>query len=195
MIYTVTLNPAIDRELTVPLIEFDEVLRATESRIDYGGKGFNVSRMLTALGAQTVALAFGGGRAGVVLREGLEGLGIGTDFVEISGETRTNVSIVTRDRGHYVKVNEPGPTIAEDERAALAAQVRARARGGDWWVLAGSLPPGVAPAFYADLIHDIQAAGARVLLVNRNFGCGSSYFSDYRKFTVDTSTTYSTPSS
>jgi fructose-1-phosphate kinase PfkB-like protein len=50
MIYTLTLNPALDRELTVPMVAFDEVLRATESRVDYGGKGFNVSRMLAAAG-------------------------------------------------------------------------------------------------------------------------------------------------
>jgi fructose-1-phosphate kinase PfkB-like protein len=54
MIYTVTLNPALDRELTVPDLAFDEVLRATALRIDYGGKGFNVSRALAALGAESV---------------------------------------------------------------------------------------------------------------------------------------------
>ena len=42
MIYTLTLNPAVDRELTVPEMEFDSVLRASESRVDFGGKGFNV---------------------------------------------------------------------------------------------------------------------------------------------------------
>jgi len=46
MIYTLTLNPAVDRELTVPAMEFDSVLRASESRVDFGGKGFNVSRLL-----------------------------------------------------------------------------------------------------------------------------------------------------
>ena len=45
MIYTLTLNPAVDRELTVPAMEFDSVLRASESRVDFGGKGFNVSRL------------------------------------------------------------------------------------------------------------------------------------------------------
>ena len=44
MIYTLTLNPALDRELTVPAFAFDQVLRANAVRVDYGGKGFNVSR-------------------------------------------------------------------------------------------------------------------------------------------------------
>ena len=80
MIFTVTLNPAIDRELVVPAIEFDTVLRATAARVDFGGKGFNVSRMLASLGAESVALGFAGGAAGEQLRDGLEALSIATDF-------------------------------------------------------------------------------------------------------------------
>src|SRR3954451_24411287 len=112
MIYTVTLNPALDRELTVPALVFDDVLRATETRVDCGGKGFNVSRMLAALGAESIALGFAGGHTGAMLRDGLAALGIETDFVQIGGETRTNVSIVMTNDGHYVKVNEAGPTIS-----------------------------------------------------------------------------------
>ncbi len=55
MIYTLTLNPAVDRELTVPAMEFDFVLRASESRVDFGGKGFNVSRLLKGLEASSTA--------------------------------------------------------------------------------------------------------------------------------------------
>ena len=164
MIYTVTLNPAVDRELTVPAIVFDDVLRATEVRQDYGGKGFNVSRMLRSLGADSVAIGFAGGSPGRFLRDGLESLGIATDFVEIAGETRTNVSIVPADHGPHIKVNEAGPTISGAEQQALRELVRARAKTGDWWVLAGSLPPGVAATIYAELIRDIEAAGASVVV-------------------------------
>jgi 1-phosphofructokinase family hexose kinase len=164
MIYTVTLNPALDRELTVPALEYDEVLRATSSRVDFGGKGFNVSRMLASLGTPSVALGFAGGRTGDALREGLEQLGIATEFVPIAGETRTNISIVPHDHARHIKVNEPGPAITDSERAALVERVRTLARPGDWWVLAGSLPPGLAPGLYAELIDIIQSAGARVLL-------------------------------
>ena len=55
MIYTLTLNPAVDRELTVPALEFDTVLRASAWQVDFGGKGFNVSRMLKSLGSDSVA--------------------------------------------------------------------------------------------------------------------------------------------
>src|SRR5690349_20087755 len=106
MIYTVTLNLALDRELTIPAFDFGQVLRATDSRVDCGGKGFNVSRMLAALGATSIALGFAGGHTGATLRDGLAALGIETDFVWIAGETRTNVSIVTAHDGRHIKVNE-----------------------------------------------------------------------------------------
>jgi len=163
-IYTLTLNPAVDSELTVPEIEFDTVLRASAWRVDFGGKGFNVSRMLRSLDTPSTALGFAGGKGGELLRDGLEALGIGTDFVWVSGETRTNISIVPAAHDRYIKANEPGPTISADEQEALFEKVRELSQSGDWWVLAGSLPPGVATDFYAQLIEIIQSAGAKVIL-------------------------------
>lgn len=164
MIYTLTLNPAIDRELTVPDIVFDTVLRASDCRTDAGGKGFNVSRMLMALGAQSTAVAFAGGHNGDVLKQELQRLGIATDFVAVNGETRVNISIVTPKNAHYVKVNEAGPKIGPDEQAAMIAKVRQLARPDDWWVVSGSLPPGAPSDFYATLVRLIRAAGAKVAL-------------------------------
>ncbi|MFN8595728.1 MAG: 1-phosphofructokinase [Anaerolineae bacterium] len=164
MIYTVTLNPALDRELTVPAIQYDEVLRATEVRIDYGGKGFNVSRALCALGERSVALGFLGGMTGQRFVDGLPSLGIAVDFVEIKDETRTNISIVTSNRARYLKVNEPGPEISRAEQAALLDKIKGLAKSGDWWVLSGNLPRGVSADFYAQMIDLVQAASARVIL-------------------------------
>ena len=164
MIYTLTLNPAVDRELTVPAIEYDTVLRAADWRVDVGGKGFNVSRMLMSLGMPSTALAFAGGRSGEMLGDGLEALGVSTDFVWVDGDTRTNVSIVTTAHDHYIKVNEPGPTVGAKAQTALLDKINDLARPGDWWVLSGSLPPGVAITFYAEAITIIQGRGAHVIL-------------------------------
>lgn len=164
MIFTVTLNPAVDRELTVDAIVFDTVLRASDWRVDCGGKGFNVARMLKSLGIASVALGFAAGKSGEMLNDKLGALGIETEFVWIGGETRTNVSIVSAENGQYVKVNEPGPTITEADLAQLAQKVSDRVQAGDWWVLAGSLPPGVEPIYYTELIAIIQSAGAKVFL-------------------------------
>jgi 1-phosphofructokinase family hexose kinase len=164
MIFTVTLNPAVDRELTVDTISFDTVLRALDWQVDCGGKGFNVARMLKSLGISSMALGFAAGKSGEMLADKLQSLGIETDFIWVEGETRTNVSIVSAENGQYVKVNEPGPTITETDLGLLAKKIGDRVEAGDWWVLAGSLPPGVPPTYYSELITIIQSAGAKVFL-------------------------------
>ena len=164
MIYTLTLNPAVDRELTVPAMEFDSVLRASESRVDFGGKGFNVSRLLRGLETPSTAVGFLGGRAGELLQDGLQSLGIGTDFVWVPGETRTNISIVTQSHDHYIKVNEKGPLVDSTKQAELLAKIDSLAKPGDWWVLAGSLPPGVPDDFYAHIVSVLNRHDARAIL-------------------------------
>lgn len=180
MIYTVTLNPAIDRELTVPDFAYNTVLRAGAWRVDWGGKGFNVSRMLQALGTESVALGFAGGHTGQMLREGLQELGIATEFILIAGETRTNVSIVGEQRDRYLKVNEPGPPVTAADLEALRDKIAERAQPGDWWVLAGSLPPGAPPDSYAGLVTLIQENGAHAVLDSSGdalaHGCGACPF-------------------
>lgn len=164
MIYTVTLNPAVDRELTVPAMEFDSVLRASESRVDFGGKGFNVSRLLRGLGADSIAVGFVGGRAGELLQDGLRQLGIGADFVWVPEETRTNVSIVTQSHDHYIKVNEKGPLVDAAKQEELLDKISSLAKPGDWWVLAGSLPPGISDDFYARILHVLSQHEAQAIL-------------------------------
>jgi 1-phosphofructokinase family hexose kinase len=180
MIYTLTLNPSLDREMTVPAIALDQVLRASVVRVDYGGKGLNVSRALVALGVESTALGFVGGTTGETLRSGLANLGLHTDFVQVSGETRTNTSVVTQDHRHYLKVNAPGPEIASFEQSALMNMIANLAKQGDWWVLAGSLPPGVPLTYYAGIIQTVQSQGARAILDTEGeplrLGCGAMPF-------------------
>ncbi len=164
MIYTLTLNPAVDRELTVPAMEFDSVLRASESRVDFGGKGFNVSRLLKGMEESSIAVGFLGGNAGELLQNGLQSLGIGTDFVWVAGETRTNVSIVTQTHDHYIKVNEKGPLVDADKQKELLEKIDSLATQGDWWVLAGSMPPGVADDFYARIVNVLNQHEANAIL-------------------------------
>lgn len=164
MIYTLTLNPAVDRELTVPAVEFDSVLRASDSRVDFGGKGFNVSRLLKRLGADSTAVGFLGGKAGEMLQNGLQSLGICTEFVWVPGETRTNISIVTQSGGHYIKVNEKGPQVDLARQQELLDKIAVLAHPGDWWVLAGSLPPGVADDYYARIVNVLNQHNSMSIL-------------------------------
>ncbi len=162
-IFTVTLNPAVDRELSVPVIAYDQVLRSSSLCIDFGGKGFNVSRMIKSLGTSSTAMGFVGGKSGELLDDGLHSLGIETDFVWIDAETRTNVSIKSTAENHYIKVNEPGPTITKEEQELLIRKISNLSSSGDWWILAGSLPPGVPTDYYARLIRIIQGKDAKVI--------------------------------
>ena len=161
MIYTLTLNPALDREYTVSSLEFDSVSRAVASRLDYGGKGFNVSRLVKGMTMSSTAVAFLGGNSGKLLNDGLKSLDIDTDIVWVPGETRTNISIVTESHDHYIKINEKGPWVDEAKQQELLDKVASLARKGDWWVLAGSLPPGISDDFYASILNCINEQKAR----------------------------------
>jgi 1-phosphofructokinase family hexose kinase len=164
MIITVTPNPALDRTLTVSSIVFDEMVRASDSRLDLDGKGVNVSKALRALGLPTLIMGFAGGAAGETLERGLRELGFAADFTRVAGETRTNTMIVDAANARYVKANEPGPALRAEELAAFFAQARARLAPGDTWILSGSLPPGAPEGFYAELVALVQSLGARALL-------------------------------
>ena len=164
MIYTVTLNPALDREYIVPDLIPNTVLRATEVHIDFGGKGFNVSRMLAALSTESTALGFVGGNTGQALVDGLKASGIATDFIRIAQETRNNTSIVEMNGDDHYKVNESGPVISPQEIEALMEKISHLLKAGDWWVLAGSLPPGIPTNIYEKMVKMIQSAGAKAVL-------------------------------
>jgi 1-phosphofructokinase len=164
VIITVTPNPVLDRTLTVSELVLNEMSRAIAVREDWGGKGFNVSRALQALGMESVAVGFLGGGVGQKLRAGLDQLGVGTHAIEIAGETRTNVVIAEAEGGRYVKVNEAGPEVTAADVTQFFKYVDNSAKSGDIWALCGSLPPGVPDDFYARTIEVLHAAGAKVLL-------------------------------
>lgn len=177
-IITFTPNPVLDRTLTVPRIVFNEMTRATASRLDWGGKGLNVSRALQALGVKSLATGFVGGAAGQLLERGLSEMGIATDFVHIAGETRTNIVITDTDAQHYIKVNEVGPEVHGEEIASLFDRAHRYVGPGTMWILSGSLPPGVPDSFYAQLVELAQAQGVKTLLDASGeplrLGCGAA---------------------
>lgn len=164
MIYTVSANPALDLILTVPSIEYEVVLRAFEVRREMGGKGFNVSRYLKALGVDNVAVAFAAGFTGQALEAGLRNVGVETAFLYLEGETRTNVVIQEPGGRRHIKANQPGATVTPDGMAAFWDLVHTRATTNDVWILTGSLAPGLAADFYAEVSEELHARGARVVL-------------------------------
>ncbi len=164
MIYTLSTNPALDLILTVPAIEFEVVLRAFEVRREMGGKGFNVSRYLKALGVDNVAVAFAGGYTGQALESGLQAVGVQTAFLYVEGESRTNVVIQEPEGRRHIKANQPGAAVTEEGRAAFWELIERKAAPGDIWVLTGSLAPGLQPNFYAEVGVELRRRGARFVL-------------------------------
>ncbi|MQX35827.1 1-phosphofructokinase [Roseospira navarrensis] len=161
----VSLNPAVDRSLTVPGFAVDRVNRIAASRTDPGGKGVNVACFLAHLG-QSVALAglLGRETAALFTRQ-FAAMGVTDITVPVAGATRTNLKILDPDAGTVTDLNGPGPAVtAADVTAVRRALEHASAGGLDWLVLSGSLPDGLPPDTYADLIAWGRARGARVVL-------------------------------
>jgi len=164
MIITLTPNPSVDRTLKIAHLRFNENLRTHDVRVDWGGKGFNVSRALRILDQETLALAWVGGRTGRMLENGLQDLGIRTDFVWVPEDTRTN-TLAQEDAGEwFIRLIEPGPHIPEDAIQALLDKADAYANANDIWVASGSLPQDVPEDFYARLIRLLKAKGVRMFL-------------------------------
>ena len=161
MIVTLTPNPSLDRTIEISELRRGEVHRAVTSRVDPGGKGVNVSRVLAAHGVPTVAVVPAGGPEGAQLSDLLTPAGVPVVTVPLSAPTRSNVTLVEPD-GTTTKINEPGPTLTVAETDAMADRVVAFAASADWVVLSGSLPRGVPDGFYADLVRRIHSHGRRV---------------------------------
>jgi 1-phosphofructokinase family hexose kinase len=164
MIYTVTLNPTLDKTLSVARLVPGEFHRASLLRAELSGKGINVSRALMALGLHSKTLGFVGGRTGQAFQVGLTAEGFDLHFVDVGGETRSNITLLDESTGLYTKINEPGPTINAQHIVALQAQVEQWAHPGDHWTFSGSLPPGAPIDIYAQLITHVQERGAYAFL-------------------------------
>lgn len=163
MIVTFTPNPSLDRTLEVASLDRGEVLRADRTQVEAGGKGINVARALHAHGHPVRALLPSGGFEGRALEALLEAQGLVPIVVEIEGAVRANISLVEPD-GSVTKVNEPGPTLTDDEREALLALAEHHAADATWVVGSGSLPPGTPDRLLADLTRRAHRAGALVAI-------------------------------
>ncbi|MEU3856948.1 1-phosphofructokinase [Streptomyces sp. NPDC028722] len=163
MILTVTPNPSLDRTYEVPALERGEVIRATGERMDPGGKGVNVSRAVTAAGRRTVAVLPLGGAPGALVAELLDAQGIEVAPVPVAGATRSNIALA-EDNGVLTKINAPGPDLSAAEQELLLETVRVQSRDADWIACCGSLPRGLTPSWYADVVTRAHAGGARIAL-------------------------------
>ncbi|MFI1362886.1 1-phosphofructokinase [Streptomyces griseochromogenes] len=163
MILTVTPNPSLDRTYEVQALKRGEVIRAETERMDPGGKGVNVSRAVAAAGRRTVAVLPLGGAPGALVADLLDAQGIEVAPVPVAGATRSNIALAEAD-GTLTKINAPGPELSAAEQELLLDTVREQSRDADWIACCGSLPRGLAPSWYADVVTRAHAGGARIAL-------------------------------
>ena len=156
MIITVTLNAAIDKSLSVPSFRLGRRHRTTERRALAGGKGVNVARMLKTLGQPVIATGFAGGPTGSQILAQLTEESILHDFVRIREESRTNTSVLDPTTGEQTEINEQGPSVGADELEQFREKLLYLARGAAIVVFAGSLPRGVEPELYAQLLREVR---------------------------------------
>ena len=170
MIYTVTLNPAVDKTVTINDFRTGEVNRTDKIRTDAGGKGLNVSKCLASLGAKSTAAMFLGGNAGSLIRSFIcDTKSSAHDMitpliVDVSGETRTNLKIVDPSSGTTTDINEKGPVITTEAFDKLTDMIFSSAHEGDILVMSGSVPQGLRADVYAGLISKADSMKIKTFL-------------------------------
>ncbi|MFL5350238.1 MAG: 1-phosphofructokinase [Hyalangium sp.] len=154
-VLTLTLNPALDLSIRAGAIRLGEVNRTESTRLDAGGKGINVARVLAGLGHDvTVSGLLGADNETAFVRTFAE-CGLRDAFVRVPGETRINAKLSEQD-GRVTDLNGPGPRIPERSLEELIERLWPLLPGLDAVVVSGSLPPNVAPEQFAGLITGIR---------------------------------------
>lgn len=159
MVYTITLNPALDYEVLVDGFQAGGLNRTSQEHLHFGGKGVNVSTVLHNLGVETTALGFVAGFTGRALEDGLKARGIPTDFIWLEeGLTRVNVKIRSGGGAGETEINSQGPAIPPPALEALLQKLD-RLSAGDVLVLAGSLPAGLPSNVYQTILARVDGRG------------------------------------
>lgn len=164
MIYTVTLNPALDKTVEIPSLTVDAVNRITSMRTDPGGKGINVSKVIQKLGGASVAAGILGGDTGRAILSALTEMGLTTLFHFVEGETRTNMKIIDPDNHTNTDINEPGVTVSEEILEKLLEELLAKVTKEDIVVISGSMPKGSPKDTYYTWTKAFREKGAKVIL-------------------------------
>ena len=160
MILTITLNPSVDRTVSVPELVVGEVNVISFVRDDPGGKGVNVSRALTAQGFETTAIIVGGGDQATWLENQLHKHNVQTVMINVADRIRTNLTVMDNE-GRTTKLNERGPELDISVLDRIEQEISSRVKPGDWVVMAGRLPRGLPDDSYARLVRVAHANGAK----------------------------------
>ena len=161
MVYTVTFNPALDYVMNVEKLSTDDINRTESEELYYGGKGINVSAILSRLNIPTVALGFTAGFTGKKLKDMLDDDGIKNDFTELnSGFTRINVKVKF---GKELDINANGPEITAEKIKELFLKLK-KLNDGDYLVLAGSVPASLPDDLYSKILEELSGKNINIVV-------------------------------
>jgi 6-phosphofructokinase 2 len=164
MIYTVTLNPGLDRVLWTEELKEGIPNRATDDKTLIGGKGIGVSRALANLGIKSTAFGFIGGFSGDILNKLLkEERNIKVDFTKIRGETRINVTIYINNSEKHIQINASGPKVSSTECDDLIHKIKDLSNP-EIITVGGSLPQGLGPEIYRKIVEIAKEKNAKIIL-------------------------------
>ena len=156
MIFTLTLNPAIDYVMTLPSFSEGAVNRSAEEELFFGGKGINVSIILSRLGIPSTALGFTAGFTGAAIEQGLSAQGISTDFIRLpSGNSRINVKLKSTQE---TEINGSGPSVSQKDLDLLFHKLNT-VQSGDFLVIAGSVPASLPSGIYEQILSRLSGKG------------------------------------
>jgi 1-phosphofructokinase len=161
MIYTVTFNPSLDYVVQAEQLVPGEINRTTSEAVYPGGKGVNVSVILSNLGLESTAFGFTAGFTGKALQEMLLEFGAKTDFIPLAdGQTRINVKI---NAGQETEINGQGPKITETAIQELFEKLKSL-KAGDVLVLAGSIPSTLPENIYEWILMCLKDKDVKVVV-------------------------------
>jgi 1-phosphofructokinase family hexose kinase len=163
MIYTVTLNPALDRIIDIDELIYDDVNQILEEKRLVSGKAIGVTRVIRELGGHSCLLGLVGGYNGLEIEGRLISEGIVCDLGRISGETRTNIVIHQRKKKLQTLFSASEPQVTPVELSAFYNKLCDVPRDS-YVVISGSVPPGISDNFYAQVITTLVRKNVRIIL-------------------------------
>lgn len=163
MITTVTLNPALDKLLSVQGdIQIGETNRTKILLTSVGGKGIDVAKVLRDMEIDVTATGFLGGEVAPIFVERMKAQKIINRMVSIRECTRTNIQLFDPE-GLRTELLEKGPEVTPDERQALMVQVEQLAKQSSVVAVCGSAPEGVDKSYFLELLRTVKRSGAALI--------------------------------
>lgn len=157
-IYTICLNPSIDYSFYIENIVFDDINRIKKSRVDIGGKGINISKMLNNLDKKTTVITLIGGENGNKIKEFLKEKKIKHKFFNVEGNVRNIFNFFTPEK--TLRFNESGPKIKKEEKEEFFHLLEnIKFKSGDMVVMSGSIPPGFEKNTYRRIVEKVKKYG------------------------------------